>query len=602
MPDKNVKSGAVLGFRVGSQSTVNTMLAAGANAGAIHGTFYLTEDSHRLYVGNEDTSLSPVNEGVVTVASVSALPSITSQEDQKAYTGAFYYATSENILCVFNGQHWVQINRNTNTTNSSFTAVTVAITGGAQLQNTLTDSNGASLSNYVQFKGSNGTVITTGTTTITVGGESVTVPTITVSTKYELQSESKTGGVNLKLKSQDGSNDTTQGLIAGADTQGVTNITITKDGNDVKFVSRDTKPTSVSVTNQSAGFKVQIDDNYGGNVNTTFTPKIKYGDSQSTVDFVNGTATLDVYTKGETQDLLEALNAMTYIGTIGTTGTAATQIDTTGTSPVVYKGTTQVPMHIGDTMLVANQMSLNGQTIYPGSLIIARGTEDNDGVITASTLTFDIVKATNDTDTHYRFIENSTSDGISLRSSTGDTVGTLKFVGDGSLITVSEDTTNLVGNNNDGGVSTTVTVTHANVTRTNTNGTAVSTTKADSSNSYDGSKAVNVITGVTTNATGHVTGVQTTQVTIHDTNSHIDDPAYTASAYSSGTGASAKSVGVLKESIKETYGAGGSTTKNGYSTFSSKSLTFTNTTNAISDQSGASTAAGLNIEMVWGSF
>lgn len=131
MPDKNVKSGAVLGFRVGSQSTVNTMLAAGANAGAIHGTFYLTEDSHRLYVGNEDTSLSPVNEGVVTVASVSALPSITSQEDQKAYTGAFYYATSENILCVFNGQHWVQINRNTNTTNDSFTAVTVAITGGA---------------------------------------------------------------------------------------------------------------------------------------------------------------------------------------------------------------------------------------------------------------------------------------------------------------------------------------------------------------------------------------------------------------------------------------------------------------------------------------
>ena len=65
--EKNVVAGAFLGFKVGTQANIDTMLAAGANAGAQHGCFYLTKDSHRLYIGNEDTSLSPVNEGIETL-------------------------------------------------------------------------------------------------------------------------------------------------------------------------------------------------------------------------------------------------------------------------------------------------------------------------------------------------------------------------------------------------------------------------------------------------------------------------------------------------------------------------------------------------------
>ena len=70
MPNNSVQSGAVLGFKVGTQARVNELIAAGANAGAAHGTFYLAQDTHRLYIGNEDTSLSPVNEGITTVASI----------------------------------------------------------------------------------------------------------------------------------------------------------------------------------------------------------------------------------------------------------------------------------------------------------------------------------------------------------------------------------------------------------------------------------------------------------------------------------------------------------------------------------------------------
>ena len=78
-----------------------------ANVAVEDGAFYLTTDTHRLYVG-QGTELCPVNEGVVTVANIENLP-------ETAIAGSFYYATKENILCVYNGQTFVQINPDTDT-------------------------------------------------------------------------------------------------------------------------------------------------------------------------------------------------------------------------------------------------------------------------------------------------------------------------------------------------------------------------------------------------------------------------------------------------------------------------------------------------------
>jgi len=44
-----------VGFRMGTESGLKTL------ASATKGTFYLTTDTHRLYIGNDDGSLSPVN-------------------------------------------------------------------------------------------------------------------------------------------------------------------------------------------------------------------------------------------------------------------------------------------------------------------------------------------------------------------------------------------------------------------------------------------------------------------------------------------------------------------------------------------------------------
>ena len=82
------------------------------------GAFYLTTDTHRLFVGQGE-ELVAVNEGVITVASIAALP-------ETAIPGSFYYATAENILCVHNGQNFIQINSDT-----GMTSVEVAGEGNA---------------------------------------------------------------------------------------------------------------------------------------------------------------------------------------------------------------------------------------------------------------------------------------------------------------------------------------------------------------------------------------------------------------------------------------------------------------------------------------
>ena len=101
-------------FKRGTQNSIAKYLATGASQ-AVDGAFYLTSDTNRLYVGkdidgNGNIKAVPVNQGVITVDSISKLPSKTAIE-----SGQFYYATLENVLCVYSGTQWVQINPDTNT-------------------------------------------------------------------------------------------------------------------------------------------------------------------------------------------------------------------------------------------------------------------------------------------------------------------------------------------------------------------------------------------------------------------------------------------------------------------------------------------------------
>ncbi len=105
-----ISPNAYVGFLAGTQASIDNLLAAGTSANAKDGSFYLTNDTHRLYIGNSDGSISPVNQGVRVIASVQQLPDLTTDSAQKANVGQFYYLSQSNILCIASGSEWVQIN------------------------------------------------------------------------------------------------------------------------------------------------------------------------------------------------------------------------------------------------------------------------------------------------------------------------------------------------------------------------------------------------------------------------------------------------------------------------------------------------------------
>ena len=166
---------ANVGFKLGLQA-LDALLAQGTAANATEGSFYLTSDTNRLYIGKADGSLKAVNAGVVTVANVAALPNVTS-ENKAAVAGQFYYATAENILCVYNGQSWTQINsvvKNTGLTNTVSAEENVATIGTS-----VTQTGGSSVQDSFAIEGTNGLTITsTGSAVdpkITIAGDKLTL-------------------------------------------------------------------------------------------------------------------------------------------------------------------------------------------------------------------------------------------------------------------------------------------------------------------------------------------------------------------------------------------------------------------------------------------
>ena len=98
----------------------------------VEGSFYLTTDSHRLYYGIADNT-EPIllNQTVQIVDKVSKLPGNSDNLNGYKATNDFYYCKDENILAVFNGTEWVQINPDTNTNNDTYVTAESNVSAGA---------------------------------------------------------------------------------------------------------------------------------------------------------------------------------------------------------------------------------------------------------------------------------------------------------------------------------------------------------------------------------------------------------------------------------------------------------------------------------------
>lgn len=588
-------AGANLGFKVGTQASVDTIIT---NQTAVEGSFYLTSDTHRLYIGNNDNTLSPVNEGILKFANMTQLRAALSN-NTGTLAGRFAYIENENILAVHNGTQWIQINTFTDTKVTSFGNSPQRIDDySISVDHTIGDNNGDDYHSRYVLKGENGTKVSVGTnTTIIVNGSQVSVPTfvITGDTYTLAAAAGSTNQAKIQLSSTNTDNDSEVTLNAGTNS----NMTISRNGNVISFTSDDTRNSTLQITNLSDGFHFKITDSQGDSVERDFKPSFKYGNNQTAYFDSNGIATFDIYSKGQIDETIRLLNAMTYKGTLGTGGSAGTYIDATTKQVMLTSGGTSTPVdtRIGDTFLASSVFVYNGTSVPVGSLIIAKGTEDTTTGYITSNFDYDIITSTINTDTQYKFKRNATNNGVELipiiNGTEGLPVGELVFTGS-TDITVSTST----GTTDGGGTKETISVTHKAVTRTNTTGTAIAMDQPTDSNNFFGSKKVSVVTGVTSSSTGHVTGVETTEITLTDDAGRITGQDVTGSSYKAGN----TSVGVISQKITETYHSGDRNESTAYFGINSDSLTIEADNTQQVSASDTSKAKGLKINMVWGSF
>ena len=607
---------ANVGFKLGPQSAMDVLLGQKTAANAIEGSFYLTSDTHRLYIGCDDGSIQPVNEGIITVTNIEDLPDTRS--NPTAYAGRFYYVTGTaqkpiNILCIFNGQTWVQLNPDTSVGGvewSLFEITDNEIRVNNIVYNMVGGNKTPVESNDLVFKGTNGIDVDF---TKTIDANSIPHYTITFKgDQYELGVTQDGDDVNLALTSDEGHNSNVKFIADkfGSETETNVSFDVDADGN-IKVGVRDSKNDSMSILGSAAGgFDVQLRDNHGHTIATDFRPQIIIGDTnKETVDFINGQATLNVYSKADIEDTLKALNAMTYRGTVGNPGgSAATRInfDPTTGQLTVYNGQNQVDVSIGDMFMVStDNITINGSTkLNIGTLLIAKGTEDPaTGFITAATLAFDVIEATTDTDSTYYFKSLSTTNtntgGVTLVNQNGAEFGVLEIKGDEDKhIKINRGTVNL-GN---GGYQETLTISHGKVDRQDdiaTTAISMASIKVNNIDNYGREVTIPAVTAVTTDESGHITGITVKKYTIQDTCGVLSSALYDTTAYDTAAG---KSVGIVKSTIGLTSSSGAEDTRDKYLAFSSNSLKITNDdTNGIS--LGSSTVAhGLQIDLVWGSF
>lgn len=512
----DINNGSQVKFLLGTQAALEPYIKGTSKA--VNGTFYLTNDSHRLYVGNKDGKAVPVNEGVTTVENLTLLQSTYAT----AHPGEFFYVTNGNILCVCAGEEggtkkFVQINNNTDSyVKEAKTDISVSGSTATFNQSYIRNDN------------------------ITVGNtfNIATAEGITVAASEDKKTLTITGTTNdnfaFTIKS-DGASSTATAVLTLTDSRtNAIDATIKSSSADLLNLTKDTdgallltpknqKVKSVSVEAAAAGFSVGITNHDNVKVSGTIDPKIKIGVNaadQKTVSFANGVASLDVYAKSEIDAKMLALNAMTYKGLVKSDGNTNTSAQLWSK---VVNGT-DVKVSIGDTFLFLDEIeftqtgsSTKKEKYSAGTLAIAKsstGGEDANGYLTG-TIDWDYVESTNDTDTTYDLALNDKT--VQLKEHKGNitnVAGSVEFAsGDNITVAVTGEDKNAK-----------VVFNHNKLTPTKTSADAVSQKAAAvaSNNTASTSTEVTVLDSVSVDAYGHVSDIKTKKVTLLDTNSTIN--------------------------------------------------------------------------------
>ena len=412
--------GNAVKFKLGTQASLNTLKAS--QKGWEVGTFYLTSDSSRLYIGQAD-ELALLNKSVEIYDNLNAL-----KAKGKSYEGDIAYCVDENVLAYYNGTTWAQINPDDDTILTALTQVVSSVDKGVKITTGGTNSD--------PKKAVTGADVTiTGAKGAQVAMASNKALTITGDTYTLNAQEHATNDIDLVLNSELQDDSTVH--IKGGD-----NVTITKtaDSNGIQIAAKDTKLNDISLGLGDNG-ELQVGASDTGNTNVLKKQKLGYFVDGSYYGIGSDTKQVDlpVYSKDEVDNLFKKLDGMTYRGTIGTSGTTFTM----DASFNVLKGGTATEIHIGDMFLVqgGKLTYATGKTAGTGDMLIATakdGKSETNGVLAIGDVEWTYVPAGDDADidTTYIFKASGTTDSMTITSSNGGgTVGKIAFTeGDGIVI------------------------------------------------------------------------------------------------------------------------------------------------------------------------
>ena len=678
-----VVTGAQVGFKVGTQATVDNMISSFGTAQqtaqtlAKHGTFYLTEDSHRLYIGNSDGSLSAINEGITVVSSVNELPSLATEASAKAHIGRFYYiaSTGYNVLCIatydIDGTaKWVQINPDTYLATgktigeSPLTAannpqrIDGVDTTGVDLTSTIQDTGGRAIAHKWTIRGLKNINVTYADDATDQWHKTInlSVPDSGIYKQWVKTDGQDSNGnpivkvilkeyasIALKEADTDGTGGTTVGEINFQSGNGGVRPVLLSDNKTIRLdgggfaASGAGSAASVALTEvmdetQSPAvgtgtYTLTVTDGMGNSVSTKLHPSITIGDTQQTIDFTHTTtgsgsnavnnfnAVLPVYTKSEIDAKLtqatQNFDSMYFAGTIGSgtgiSGTAYSSLTALHNATTLTSGAT---FKMVDTESAPNWLSgiSSGSDVKPGDLIIVTGTEGTTGYLNPSNATFTYIPSGDDDDIYY------TPD---FSDSTNKTVKwTMHTTGAGNgnqhKIVFAQGTDITVGSaysaptaQNSQTATNTITIGHATYgTPTSSNSIVYQTPHASEVPNGTAQNAIGVeefeaIDSITTQ-NGHVTAYSTKKIRLYSKKKK--KVTTTVAADSSNANQSAVLLSKLYDNNDNTYlGANGFNNK---VRFSSETLTISaNAAGALaSTAAGASTAADIKIDMIWGSF
>lgn len=568
MANGTISAGKNIQFLLGTQANLEKYISGSSTAA--EGTFYLTNDTHRLYVGTSVGTAVPVNEGVITVSNLDTLKTVS------AHPGEFYYVTNGNILCVYTGKEWVQINNNTNTYVKKTDTVVSLADQVATITTKYTMNDGTTpISDSWNLAVADGVKVSIDAATDKV------ILTGVVNDSFGVSAASNIATVTLR----DSFNNEKTFKVKTGDTNTMT-VGASAEGDAVVLNVKNMANTGLKVTPEATGFRVGVTD-IMGTQSDVINPSIKVGASlddtkHKTLNFVNGTATLPVYTKEEIDDIKLALNAMTYRGLVGTSASSTNPQKVIKAWATVKAGSAE----IGDTYLFAEQVT-DGSNVYSkGTMAIARGVETN-GVIPAGNVIWDFVESTVNTDTKYELNNQATAAGtagfVQLVGKLGGITesGKKVFFEDGTAIKAS------VTVDNDGHAH--ISFVHEGITASKTTGTVAQgvATYASSNDKSEKATTITTIESITVNAQGHVTNLKTNTITLKDTNAVINSVGMSV-----GAAKAAKEV-VLTSSVQLKDGAGTTmTAKTGTLKMKSDTLVFNQ----------ADSGKTLGIDLVWGSF